>query len=183
MAATTATRLSPDDLLRMPDDGWRYELIDGELQRMAPDNMKHGRWGDNLAFPLSGHVRQHRLGRVYTNVGFTLFGEPATVLGPDISFVATDREPPIDEQSGFVAMAPDLAVEILSPSNSAGEIARKVRLYLDAGVRLVWIADPLSRSVMVHYPDRTGRMLVEGDTLSGEDVVPGFTLPVAEVFA
>jgi Uma2 family endonuclease len=185
MAATTVppSRLLPEDLLRMPDDGWRYELIAGELHRMPPDAMGHGRWGENLAYPLSGHVRRHRLGRVYTNVGFTLVADPATVLGPDISFVRTDREPPIDEQSGFVAMAPDLAVEIPAPSNGAGEIVRTVRISLAAGVRLVWIVDPLSRTVAVHHPDRTARMPVEGEVLDGEDVVPGFALPVAEVFA
>lgn len=178
-----APHLTPEDLLHMPDDGWQYELIEGELQRMAPDNMGHGHVSDNVAYPLSGHARQHRLGRVYTNIGYTLAIDPPTVLGPDISFVRADRVPPIDAQSGFVAMAPDLAVEIVSPSNSAGEIARKVRIYLAAGVRLVWIVDPVSRTVAVHHPDRTGRILIEGETLDGEDVVPGFALPVAEVFA
>lgn len=181
MAATS--RLTPDDLLRMPDDGFQYELIEGELQRMAPDNMEHGGIGDNVAFPLSGHVRERCLGRVFVNVGYTLADDPPTVLGPDVSFVRADRVPPPDARSGFVAMAPDLAVEIVSPSNSAGEIARKVRIYLAAGVRLVWIVDPVSRTVAVHHPDRTGRILIESEALDGADVVPGFALSVAEVFA
>lgn len=181
MVATTW--LTPDDLLRMPDDGYQYELIEGELQRMAPDNMEHGGIGDNLSAPLSWFVRKRRLGRVFSNVGFTLADDPPTVLGPDVSFVRADRVPPPDAQSGFVAMAPDLAVEVLFPSNTAGEIARKIRIYLAAGVRLVWIVDPVSRTVAVHHPDRTGRILIEGEALDGEEVVPGFSLPVSEVFA
>lgn len=177
------TRFTPDDLLRMPDDGYQYELIEGELQRMAPDNFEHGGIGDNISTPLSSFVRGRALGRVVVNVGYTLADDPPTVLGPDVSFVRADRMPPPASRSGFVAMAPDLAVEILSPSNTAGEIARKIRIYLAAGVRLVWIVDPESRTVAVHHPDRTGRILIEGETLDGEGVIPGFSLPVAEVFA
>jgi Uma2 family endonuclease len=74
-------------------------------------------------------------------------------------------------------------VEVLSPSNTASETADRVLLYLEAGVRLVWIADPPRRIVVVHWPDRTSRTFVEGETLDGGDVLPGFSLPVADVFA
>ena len=179
--ATTTTRLTAADLATLPDDGWRYELIRGELERMPPDNFDHGRYDDNIRFPLSRFVRERNLGRVMGNVGFTLEIAPDTVLGPDVSFVRADRLPDRGGRA-FPTMAPDLAVEVLSPSNMAGEIARKLAIYLAAGVGLVWVVDPASRSVAVYTPTSSA-VLGEGDTLDGGDVLPGFAIPVADIFA
>ncbi|MBA3415656.1 MAG: Uma2 family endonuclease [Chloroflexia bacterium] len=177
----TSVRLTAADLAALPDDGWRYELIRGELQRMAPDNVDHGLYGDNIQFPLSRFVRQHRLGRVMGNVGFTLESDPDTVLGPDVSFVRADRLP-ARGGCAFPRIPPDLAVEVLSPSNSASEIGRKLAIYLAAGVRLVWVIDSETRTVAVHSPAGV-TLLGEGDTLDGGDVLPGFSIPVADLFA
>lgn len=177
----TTVRMTADDLLTLPDDGWRYELIRGELQRMAPDNFDHGQFGDNVQYPLSMHVRRHRLGRVVGNVGFTLETDPDTVLAPDVSFIRTERLPARGGR-GFPEMAPDLAVEVLSPSNTAGEIARKTALYLANGVRVVWVIDPASRTVSV-YSSAGAEVLGESDRLDGGDVVPGFAMQVADLFA
>ncbi len=176
-------RLTPDDLLRMPDDGWRYELIAGDLLRRPLNGLAAGAVTATIAAALSGIVRRRGLGRVFINVGYVLAADPPTVLGPSASFVRTDRMPPRAEWSGYPRMAPDLAVDVVLPTDATSDIARKVRIYLAAGVRLVWIVDPVFRTVAVHYPDRTGRILIEGESLDGEDVVPGFALPVAEVFA
>jgi len=176
----TTVRLAADDLAALPDDGWRYELIRGELQRMAPDDIDHGQYGDNIQVPLSVYVRQHRLGRVMGNVGYTLESNPDTVLGPDVSFVRADRMPSRGGRP-FPHLPPDLAVEVLSPSNGAGEIVRKVAIYLAAGVRLVWVIDPEARTVDVYTPAGV-RVVGEGDTLDAGDVVPGFAIPVADLF-
>jgi Uma2 family endonuclease len=177
----TTVRLTADDLATLPDDGWRYELIRGELERMAPDNLDHGQYGDNVQFPLSRFVRERNLGRVMGNVGFTLESDPDTVLGPDVSFVRGDRLPSRGGRA-FPTMAPDLAVEVLSPSNTASEIARKLAIYRAAGVDLVWVLDPESRSVSIYTPTGAA-LLTEGDTLDGGDVLPGFAIPVADLFA
>ncbi len=177
----TTFRLTADDLAALPDDGWRYALIRGELERMAPDNFDHGQYRDNIQVPLSVYVRRRRLGRVSANVGFTLESDPDTVLGPDVSFVRADRMP-ARGGSAFPTMAPDLAVEVLSPSNTASEMARKLAIYLAAGVRLVWVVDPETRTVAVHSP-AGATLLGEGDVLDGRDVIPGFSIPVADLFA
>ena len=181
MAATTTIRLTADDLAALPDDGWRYALIRGELERMAPDNLDHGQYGDNVQVPLSIFARRNRLGRVVGNVGFTLETDPDTVLAPDVSFIRAERLP-ARGGPGFPRMAPDLTVEVLSPSNTASEMARSLAIYLAAGVRLIWAIDSETRTVAV-YTSTGAAVLGEGDTLEGGDVVPGFALPVADVFA
>lgn len=183
MTATSTTRMTPDDLLRMPDDGWRYELIDGELHRRSANGLTEGGVAATLLYRLSTAVRAGGFGVAWPSVGYVLTEDPPTVLGPSVSVLRADRVPPRELWSGYARVPPDHAVDVVVPSDSYGEIARKVRIYLQAGVRLVWIVDPLSRTVTVHHPDRTARMLVEGEALDGEDVVPGFALPVAEVFA
>ncbi|CAA9544253.1 MAG: hypothetical protein AVDCRST_MAG59-1127 [uncultured Thermomicrobiales bacterium] len=177
----TTVRLTADDLATLPDDGWRYELIRGELERMPPDNAGHGNVTQQLLLPLLPFVHSQRLGTVWVNVGFTLEHDPDTVLGPDVSFVRADRLP-VDDRPAFPTMAPDLAVEILSPFNRAGEMARKLVIYLAAGVPLVWFIDKRTRSVAVHTSTGAA-LLTEGDTLDGGDVLPGFAIPVADLFA
>ena len=181
MVATS--RPTPDDLLRMPDDGWRYELIAGQLRRRPLNGPAEGAATVIIAAAVSEIARRRRLGQVVINVGYVFAADPPTVLGPSASFVRTERMPPRADWSGYPRVAPDLAVDVVLPTDAAGEIANRVEIYLAAGVRLVWIVDPVSRTVAVHYPDRTGRLLIEGESLDGEDVVPGFALPVAEVFS
>lgn len=110
-----------------------------------------------------------------------LLRAPDTVLAPDVAFIAGERWPA--ETSGFVELAPDLAVEIVSPSNSPGEIERKVAIYLRAGVRSVWVVYPTERQVVVHMPSHPPAVFREGDQIDGGEVLPGLSLPVAEIFA
>ena len=108
---------------------------------------------------------------------------PDTVRGPDVSFIRRERAPSGDALDKFTEGPPDLAVEVVSPSNAAGKIARKVGEYLASGAGLVWVAYPSKRLVIVHTPDGAKRMVREPESLDGGEVLPGFTLPVAEVFA
>ena len=181
MVTTRVT--TADELIRMKDDGWRYELIEGELRRMAPAGMEHGGVGMNVAAPMWNHVVPGKLGEVYNaDTGFFLSHDPETVVGPDVAFVRADRLPPPSEQKGYSQIAPDLAVEVVSPSDTQPAVDEKVALYLAAGVPLLWVAFPKRRVVRVHRPGREPIELGEGEVLDGEDVLPGFRLPVADVF-
>lgn len=170
-----------EEFQRLPDDGRRRELVQGRVVEEPPAGFGHGRLGVRLASHLHAYVEKHDLGEVVgTDAGFVLFDEPPTVRAPDIAFVAKDR---LDfEPERFAPLAPDLAVEILSPSNTVSEIHAKVVDYLDAGTRLVWVVDPASRTITV-YRSREEIRLLSGDAeVDGGDVVPGFRLRLEELF-
>jgi Uma2 family endonuclease len=170
-----------EDLQALPDDGYAYEIVNGELLRMTPPGWEHGDFMLALGGELRRYVMAQRLGRVSGgDPGHILARKPDTVVGPDIAFIRSDRLPL--ERRGWLEIAPDLAVEVISPNDTFSEVMDKVASYLNAGVRLVWLVDPLRRRVLVHAQDRPPRELGEHDVLDGEDVVPGFQMPVAELF-
>lgn len=179
----TTKSMTAAELLALPDDGWHYELIEGVLIRMSPAGGVHGEIEMEFARPMGNHVVLHGLGRVYPgDTGFIVGRDPDTVLAPDVAFVRADRLPPRRDRRGYLPVVPDLVVEIVSPSDQADDVIDKVNRYLAAGVRLIWVAWPDSRSISVYAPGREPRHLGEGDTLDGEDVLPGFRLSVADVF-
>ncbi len=166
----------------LPDDG-RFELIDGELIEMAPSGGRSSQVAIQFAVPLSNFVRPRNLGKIYgADGGFVLFPDRETVRVPDVAFVRADRLPPEADQEGFLRLAPDLAVEVISPTDRMADVMAKVMMYLDAGVRLVWVADPRSRTATVYAADRTGRLLSANDQLDGGDVLPGFRVRVSDLF-
>lgn len=180
----TTRLVTAEDLARMDDKPGRYDLIRGELFHMPPAGGEHGELEILIALELGGFVRKHQLGRSFgSSAGFTLFREPDTVLSPDFAFVRTDRLPPREQRVGFVPVAPDLVVEIISPSERAGMITRKVSEYLSAGVLAIWLIHPGRRSVTIHTQDQDVVVLTVDDELDGGDVLPGFRLPVADIFA
>ncbi len=135
-----------------------------------------------LARRLANLVEQHELGAVFgAETGFVLARDPDTVLAPDVAFVRTDRLPAV-AVPGFFPGPPDLAVEVLSPSDSAAEAARKARSWVAHGTRLVWIVDPVARSVAVHRPRADVRVLGVDDMLTGGQVVRGFRVTVSDLF-
>ena len=150
---------------------------------MSPPGAQHGQYQGGLYMALGTHARSGRLGLVQTEVGFTLSRDPDTVRAPDIAFVRRDRIPPTGVPVAYWELAPDLAVEVISPSESAEDIREKIHEYLAAGTSLVWIIYPRRRGVEVWRADGSRVELPATATLSGEDVVPGFELPVAEIFA
>lgn len=174
--------ITAEDLYAMSEDAHRYELVDGRLVVAEPPAMWHGAIAAELTLLLAQHVKRHHLGMVFGEAGYVLRRGPDTVRGPDLSFVRTDRLPPASAARRYYEGAPDLAVEIVSPSNRAEEVARKVDGYLGAGAARVWVVYPELRRVVVHRPDGTARMLGDDATLDGEDVVPGFAAPVAALF-
>jgi Uma2 family endonuclease len=137
-----------------------------------------------IGFLLVQHVRPAGLGRVYgADGGFVLFPDRNTVLVPDVAFVTEERAPKGEARKEFPRLAPDLAVEVLSPSDRMADALAKVAMYLQAGTPLVWLVNPTTRTVVVFRSEMDPVTLGESDTLDGGDVLPGFTVPVAEVFA
>ena len=184
MSSTTTKLVTADELLMMPDDGFHYELVRGELKRMSPTGDEHGRITMELAAPLHAHVKRNRLGQVYAaETGFKLESDPDTVRAPDIAFVSAERIQARGRVEGYNEGAPDLAVEVLSPGNTKREMAEKVEDYFAAGARLVWIVNPKPKTITVYRSLVDTTVLTETDTLDGGEVVPGFQIPVTEIFA
>jgi Uma2 family endonuclease len=170
-----------DEVAQLPDDDYRYALIRGELYRMPPPQGLHGLIVTTLIWYVYGFARAHNLGRVYDQSGFILERDPDTLLGPDLAFVPRARVPP--DPDGYPELPPDLVVEVTSASQTGPSVAEKVAVYREVGVRLIWVVDPTRRTVHVHRLDGTAFLLAEDETIDGEDVLPGFRLPVAEIFA
>lgn len=173
--------ITAEELLHLPDDGYDYELVRGELIKMAPPGGEHGRIAVRLASRLDDHVTAHDLGAVMVESGYCLECRPDTVRGPDISFLAAERIPAEGLPQGFIEGAPDLAVEIVSPNDAAG-VQAKVREYLEHGARLVWVVEPQTRTVTVYRSLSDIHILTADDILEGGDVVPDFTCRVRDMF-
>jgi Uma2 family endonuclease len=178
-------RLTADDLWKLGNGDVRRELVDGEVIEMTPAGGVHGRLVLELGSRVRAHVQGHAGGVVVAgDVGFVLElpHDPERVRAPDVAFVAAGRLPGGQLPQGFIRGAPDLAVEILSPNDDPIEIQQKVRDYLEAGSRLVWVVAPRPRTVTVYRADGSARLVREPEALDGEDVLPGFVLPLAELF-
>ena len=182
MTVATTTLVTAEELLAL-DDGYRYDLIRRELFRMSPAGFEHGQHELYLGRRIGEFVDERGLGAVVgAETGFVLEHNPDTVLAPDVAFVRADRLPPKDERQGFLALPPDLVVEVASPLQSRPSVERKVAEYLDAGVPLVWVLWPKQQAVSVHRLGREMLLLGMGDVLDGEDVLPGFRLPLVDLF-
>jgi Uma2 family endonuclease len=168
----------------MPGDGFRYELVKGELIKMSPRGGKHGVLAIRIGMAIAQHVEANRLGEVFAaETGFILFTNPDTVRAPDAAFVSRERIPPGGIPEKFWPGAPDLAVEVLSPSDTLYEVDEKIEEYLEAGVRLVWIVNPRKRTVTIYSPGAEPRRLAEDEALDGRDVLPGFQYNLRRLFA
>ena len=177
--------LTAEDLKAIPDER-KYELVEGELVSWPPSWMDHGHVSAEIVFRVGNFVREDRLGLVLgPNTGFYFGRDPDTVLAPDGTFIRADRRPPREtyDTDDYIAVVPDLVVEVISCWDIPAHLDAKVAFYLAAGVRLVWVADPVSEQITVHPAGQPPRVLREGDVLDGGDVLPGFGVPVADIFA
>ena len=181
---TTSKLVTADELLHMPDDGWRYELLEGWLVKMAPAGRVHSRYAGRTGFRLCQYVEAHKLGEVSaTGTGFILATDPDTVRAPDVAFVSRERIEEVEETPGYWPFAPDLAVEVISPNDTYTEVESKVFQWLDAGTRAVVVVDPWRKSVTVYRSRSDITVLTGDDVLEVDDVVPGWILPMGELFA
>ena len=176
-------QVGAEELLHMPDDGFRYELVRGELRRTTPAGSLHGRIAVRIGWKLARHVEENRLGNVYAaETGFRLTADPDTVRAPDVAFVSRARAEAIGEVEGFWPETPDLAVEVISSGDGYADVEEKVFDWLDAGTRMVVVVNPRQHSATVYKSPTDITALAEADILDGGDVVPGFELAVREIF-
>jgi Uma2 family endonuclease len=181
-AVTEAGVVTADDLLMMPDRGMRRELVRGEVREMAPPGEEHSEIATELARLLGNHVRAHALGKVYSELGFRIASDPDTVLIPDVSFVRAERISQGPPNRGYRSEAPDLAIEVLSPGDSADEVEEKVFAWLLAGSRMVVVVNPRRHTATVYRSFKEVVVLSKNDAIDGGDVVPGWRLPLRELF-
>lgn len=176
--------LTADDLWELSHrlgDQKRLELVRGEILEMVPPGGEHGEVTFEIGRRIGNLVKERKLGRVTAaETGYILFSDPYTVRAPDVGFVSSART---SERlpKGYIPFAPDLAVEVISPGDTAGEVHEKVLEFLRAGTCLVWVLYPESRTVVVHTSD-SAHTLTEQDTLDGGDMLPGFSVSVRELF-
>lgn len=176
----TKTLLTIDEFEQLPvEEGKKLELDEGELRVMSPAMPRHDRVKTRTAYELEDLTRKNQAGTVFVEAAFRL--SEGTVRIPDVSFVSAERMRSVDLDR-IIDGAPSLAIEIVSPTDLAEELARKVDQYLAAGAQAVWVVYPSLREVHVHRKGRAITVLGETDMLSGEDLLPGFSLPIRDLF-
>jgi len=181
---TFETDLAPEQS-SVPDSDARYEWVDGQLREKPPMGAESNRVATVLIHLLDSHAAAHRLGLVFSQeCGYQIFSsQPKKVRKPDASFIARGRLPNDRPPRGNVLIPPDLAVEVVPPNDLAEDIETRVADYLQAGVKLLWVLYPGTRSLWVIRQDGSAAHLTEAHDLSGEEVLPGFTCPIQALFA
>ena len=178
--STTTHLMTAEELIKLPDDSHRHELIKGELLTMSPVGFTHGVVTMNLSTMLYSHIKLNNLGIVVGEVGFKLETNPDTVLAPDIAFIASDG---VGARTlGYRSGPPDLAVEVMSQWDTKPEVDRKTALWLELGAKSVWNVNPKKRTVEVNRANGERKLFHETDELV-DDTVPGFRVKVSEIFA
>lgn len=183
LPAHPAMLVTVDEFLEMDLPEGKAELVRGEVRVTPPAGGAHGAAASNLVLLLGSYVRANGLGRVFADgFGYELTQLPETMRVPDLSFVRADRLPHVGIGPGLLKLAPDLAVEVLSPSESASTLEEKLDDNAFAGTQLMWVVDPVRRTVTVIAAIAPVRRLHEGDSLDGGILIPGFSCPVSEIF-
>ncbi len=175
----TAALLSAEDLQANPVPNKSVELVAGRLVVREPPGFQHGVVVARMLVAIANHASDHSLGAVLSaETGFTLFRNPDTVRAPDVAFISAARLP-VERIIGYPEFAPDLVVEVLSPSDRAGRVLAKVGDWIDAGTQLVWVVDPERRVARVYRIDGSESVLTANDAFDGEDVLPGLVISIA----
>ena len=180
----TAKLLTAEEFYALPQplDGSRQELVRGRIEAMPPPSTYHGVCCMEIGFRLRLYLREHPIGWLASNdSGFITERDPDTVRGPDLSFWTRERLPQLPA-TGYVALAPDLVVEVVSPSDVFARLERKLLHYLQHRIRLIWVLAPEDRSISVYRPGHEPTLPTTANTLSGEDVLPGFQCQISDLF-
>jgi Uma2 family endonuclease len=182
MSSVTQRLLTAEEFWLLPETEMHRALVRGEVVETMPPGGKHGGIALATGTQLRLWAKGGPGGYVGVESGFILARDPDTVRGPDVYYVRAERIPSTGVPDAFWDIPPDLAVEVVSPDDSATEVREKVREYLDAGVPMVWVMYPRSREVIVHTSDGLARAYGPDDVLEGLDLLPGFRCRVAELF-
>jgi len=184
MSSTGTVAMTAEQLMHLPSRGKRYELKKGKLLMMTPSGALHGDVAMALGVLMRVYASQKKLGKVLAaETGFKIHSDPDTVRAPDVAFVAQERIPPTGIPRGYWELAPDLVVEVVSPNDSAADVQDKIEEWLNAGVRRVWVVYPDTQTIHIYRSLKDVNVLKPGDRLDGEDVLPGFSCAVEEIFA
>jgi Uma2 family endonuclease len=179
----TGRFITPDEFLTHPAATRTSELVRGVVREMTPAGGAHGVVAAAIFRALDRFVEDNHLGMCFShNTGFALPGVENTVRSPDAAFVRLDRLPVDGSDSGWITVAPDLVVEIISPNETPSQLKEKLRDYRATGTTLIWAIDPMTRTVVIHSSHAPDRVVSSDATLDGESVLPGFELPVRRLF-
>jgi Uma2 family endonuclease len=176
------TLVTGEALAEMGDIG-RCELVEGKIIMRSPTGWRHGRYERRFGNALGNFVDEHQLGEVLVGeVGIYTARNPDTIRGADVTFISNERLAQVKSAS-FLDVAPELVVEVMSPDDRWTEVKQKIREYFSIGVVLVWVADPTDKTVSVYRSLTEVRLFNENDSLNGEEVLPGFSVSIAALFA
>lgn len=182
--AVDTRRITAEELMRMPDDEHRYELVRGELRVMSKPGFEHGFVAAKIGVLLGAYVQERKLGATLAaETGFLLESDPDTVRAPDAAFISEERVAKVGRTKKFWPGAPDLAVEVVSPSDSFNEVQEKALFWLASGTIAVLVLDPADRTATVYRDGGDAHVYSPGDTLDLSEAVPGFSVTVDELFA
>lgn len=185
MSTTSTALMTAEELMELPHgEGFRYELINGELEKTMSAGFPHGRIAARLLVLLGNFIWDHGLGEVgAAETGFQLTFNPDTVLAPDVAFISKERLEQVGETERFWPAAPDLVVEVLSPSDRPSKVNKKTLLWLSYGAKQVWIVNPKDRTVSVHRSPTNVTTFYGSDYLEAQDLLPGFRLSPDRIFS
>ena len=179
---TPKALLTLDDLMKLPEIECRYELVRGELVSVPFSSFEHGEVLGELAVTVREFTRRSGAGRVALGCGVVLHRNPDTVRAPDLCFVHSDRFPADFDGDGYLTIIPDLVAEVVSFNDLAEAMQQRIVEWLAAGVRLVWVLYPGTRTVYAYRSETDVRVYTAADTLDGGDVLPGFACAVVTLF-
>lgn len=183
MSATSTALMTAEELMQLPKDGFRYELINGELEKMPSPGPPHGRIAFRLNVCLGQFILDHELGEGFANdTGFKLTSNPDTVLAPDFAFVTNEKYREGSKTEGYWPGPPDLAVEVLSPSDRPGKVKQKISRWFNFGTRQVWIVDMKHSSVSVYRSESDITTFSGSDYLEAQDLFPGLRISLDKIF-
>jgi len=183
MSPTSTALMTAEELMQLPDDDLRHELINGELITMPLPKLPHGRTATHLGVPLAQYVSENDLGEVYIgDVGFQLTWNPDTAVGPDISFISKARLEHAGEVEGYWQGPPDLAVEVYSPGYRPGKVTERISRLFNVGTKQVWIVDLKHCTVAVYRSESDITTFAGSDYLESPDLFPGFRLSLEKIF-